>query len=111
VGAPALAPVPSSRRSRRPLPVAAIAAALLVAVLTAGPTLMDAVRGLHATVAAVMAITPFLARVGLSVARAPWGQGPAVLALRIVSAVILVGIGLQVARMTSRSSSLREGGV
>jgi hypothetical protein len=109
--APVASVIPSSRRARRPLPVFAIAAAVLVAAVTAGPSFLTAVRGLHSTIAELLGSAPFVGRVVLSIVRAPWGQGSMVLALRVASAVVLTAVGLQVARLTLRAGSLQERGV
>jgi hypothetical protein len=103
--------VPEGQKTRRPVPVAAIAAATVTAVLTAGPSLIDAMRGLHATITEGIAMAPFLGRLMLALVRAPWGQGPVALAAKVVSALVLVMIGLRVARATPRPGSLQEGGV
>jgi hypothetical protein len=115
------AQAPSSRRARRPLPVAAIVAALLVAAITAGPSMWGAGRDLHATIANLLGTAPFVARIALSVATAPWGQGRWVLVAQIASAAVLFGIGLRVASRAPRGGHAgqaqeaqqagREGGV
>jgi hypothetical protein len=106
-------PTPSARaRARRPLPVAAIAAALLVALVTAAPSLLDAVQGAPGMLSAASSTLPFLFRVASAFARAPWEQGSAGILIECASALVLLMIGLQVARVTSRARSFqREGGV
>jgi hypothetical protein len=100
------------RRARRPLPIAAIAAALLIAAVTAGPALADTIAGVPALAAAVLAWMPTLMRV----ARALLWEGPSVLgpwalAIKGVSAAMFVLAGLQVARVTSRRRAMAvEGG-
>jgi hypothetical protein len=109
--APISAPISAPRRVRRPLPVAAIAAALLVAMMTAGPALLSAVKSVPAVLASALAAAPFLFRVASAFVRAPWGVGSVALLVKVVSTVILAGVGLQVARITSRSGSWQQGGV
>jgi hypothetical protein len=107
---PVLAALP--RKARRPLPVAAIAAALALAVLAAGPAIIDSVESAPDAIAGAVASAPFLARVAMAFLRgAPWGLGSLPLLLEGVSALVLVAVGLQVARVTSRSSSWQQGGV
>lgn len=102
-------PVPS--RPRRPMPVAAIAAALLVAVVTAGPTLIDLFQSLPSTVAGLMSTAPFLLRMLLTVAHtAPSGLGSAAPLLQCASALVFVVLGLRVARAARRARSLQQGG-
>jgi len=101
-----VAVAPSVRR-RRPLPLAAIAAALVLAVLTAGPSLLDTLRGIPAAIEAV----PFMVHVAGAFVRAPWGLGSTALLVKCVSALLLAAVGLQVARITSRAGSWQQGGV
>jgi hypothetical protein len=114
--ATALAPVStaplSPRRLRRPLPVAAIAAALLVAVLTAGPALADAVSALPSYLAAAFGWLPMLARVARALlVSGPAALGPYALALKSGSAVFFVLAGFTVARAaTRRRAAMVEGG-
>jgi hypothetical protein len=56
-------------------------------------------------------MAPFLGRVALAIARAPWAEGSAALALKLGSAMVFLMIGLRVARSTRRSDALQEGGV
>jgi hypothetical protein len=104
--AEALAP-----RRRRPLPVAAIAAALFIALVTAGPSLIEGVRGVPGSISAAASTLPFLVRMAEAFARTPWGHSPGALFFKCASALVLAAIGLQVARVTSRERSLQEGGV
>lgn len=106
-----IAPV-SPRRSRRPVPFVAIAAALVVAVITAGPTLAETVAGGPGWVAGAARWIPTLLRVAGSLlfgdraALGPWALG-----LKVISAVMFVLMGLQVARVTSqRRAAQIEGG-
>ncbi len=99
------------RRARRPLPVAAIAAALLVSLLTAGPSFFDTLRGVPGAIADAGRALPFLFRVASAFMRAPWDQGSTALLVKCASALVLAVIGLQVARLTTRAQSLQEGGV
>lgn len=110
VQAPVSLPVRSPRRARRPLPIAAIAAALMVALVTAGPSLVDLVQGVPATLAGARTALPFMFRVASAFARAPWVRGSTGLLLECASALLLAGIGLQVARTTSRARSFQEEG-
>jgi hypothetical protein len=105
------APVPAPRRARRPLPVAAIAAALLLAIVTAGPALVSAVKGVPGVLASAVTAAPFLFRVASAFVRAPWGVDSLAVLVKVVSTVILAAVGLQVARITSRSGSWQQGGV
>jgi hypothetical protein len=99
--------VASGVRKRRPFPLAAIAAALVLAALTAGPSMLDAIQGVPGMIAAA----PFLLRVAAAFVRAPWGAGTTALLVKCGSALLLAAVGLQVARMTSRSGSWQQGGV
>jgi hypothetical protein len=107
-----LEPYPPARSSglwrRRPLPVAAIAAALALAVLTAGPSLVTAIQGVPAMIAGAVEVAPFLVRVAAAFVRAPWGAEPSALLVKGVSALVLAAVGLGVARLTSRSRSTME---
>ncbi len=94
-------------RRRRPFPLAAIAAALVLAVITAGPSVLDTIQG----VPGMIATAPFLLRVVGAFVRAPWGTGSTALLIKCVSALLLAAVGLQVARITSRSGSWQQGGV
>jgi hypothetical protein len=97
----------SGLRRRRP-PVAAIAAALLLTVLTAGPSLVAAIRGVPGTLAGAATVVPFLVRVAMAFLRAPWGAVPSALFVKCASALVLAAVGLGVARLTSRSGSTME---
>ena len=106
--APASATAPQSApKARRPVPVAAIAAALFLAAVTASPALIETQGG----VASALRAVPFLVRVGAAFLRAPWGQGAVALFVKCASALVLVAVGLQVARTRSRSGSWQQGGV
>lgn len=110
--APGAAAVPAGaaapRRIRRPLPVVAIAAALLVATLTAGPALLEAARELPRAVSGVVGLLLFAARVGSTLLRASSsGAGP--LLVKCVSAVVFVVLGLRVARARSRAGAWQGG--
>jgi hypothetical protein len=96
---------------RRPLPVWAIAAALVVSAVTAGPALVDALRGVPSTVAGAVTTMPFLFKVASTFLRVPLENGSLALVVRCASAVMLAAIGLQVARMAARQSSWQQGGV
>jgi hypothetical protein len=109
--ASAVEPAALTPRRRRPVPVAAIGAALLLAMVTAGPTLVEGVRGLRGAVTGALSLAPFLGRVALSLLRAPWVEGRAVLVGKLVSAVVLAAIGFQVARVKTRAASVQQGGV
>jgi hypothetical protein len=101
-----LAPAPRAepRRARRPMPVAAIAAALALVALTAGPSVVDAIQSAPGTIAAALGSVPFLARVGAAFLReAPWGLGDVTLMVQGVTALVMVAVGLQVARVRSRT--------
>ena len=104
-----VAPPETPRRARPPLPIAAIAAALLIALVTTAPSLVEGVREAPGTISAAAGGLAFMFRLASAVARAPWGM--AALFVKCASALVLAAIGLQVARVTSRSSSLQEGGV
>lgn len=110
---PAADPAPiTPRRARRPLPIAAIAAALLIAAVTAGPALADTIAGVPALIAAALGWLPTLTRIahallsdGASV------LGPWALAIKGISAAIFVLAGLSVARITTRRRAMAvEGG-
>jgi len=104
------APV-SPRRLRRPLPLAAITAALFVAAITAGPALVDATAGLPALLAAAVGWVPTILRLARTlVVSGPSALGPWALALKGVSAAVFVLAGLQVARAATRRAVAVEGG-
>lgn len=108
-----VAPV-SPRRSRRPLPIAAIAAALLLAMVTAGPALSEALGAAQQIVDAAIGWVPTLARVAVTVVWSGPSMGPWGVALKWISAVLFVTAGLSVARATSRRRNVvtaMEGGV
>ncbi|MFT3766647.1 MAG: hypothetical protein QM820_14200 [Minicystis sp.] len=100
------------RKARRPLPIAAIAAALLVAVVTAGPALVDAVAGIPSLFAAAVGWWPALVRLAQAlIASGPSASGPWALAIKGVSAFVFVLLGLQVARVGMRRRAVVvEGG-
>jgi hypothetical protein len=115
-GAPAVAPrvVPAPSKARRPVPFVAIAAAMAVAILTAGPSFAHAVHEVHAGVTEGVAMAPFLGRMALAIARVPWAEGPAGLTVKLGSALVFLMIGLRLARgqwRGPRQGSLQEGGV
>lgn len=107
-----IAPV-SPRRARRPVPVAAIAAALLVAAITAGPALMDAATSVPAWMLEAVGWIPTLLRVARTLLASEGSAlGPWSLVMKVISAVMFVVLGLQVARVTtSRRAAKVEGGV
>ena len=101
---PALVPATERPRARRPLPVAAIAAALAIALVTGFPSIVDAIQNAPATIRAAFGSVPFLVRVGAAFLRAaPWGLGRVALLIKLASALAMVALGLRVARMKSRS--------
>jgi hypothetical protein len=100
-------------RARRPLPVAAIAAALLLVGLTAVPALFDDVTSapgaiVGAIVGAISAV-PFAARMAASFLHSPWALGTGALAAKAVFAVVMMAVGLRIARATPRPGSLQAG--
>lgn len=106
-----LAPA-SPRRSQRPLPIAAIAVALLVAVITASPAVADAVMAVPEVVKAAIGWAPTLLRVAANVAWSGPSLGPTWIAVKGLSAVMFVLTGLSLARWTARRRSAAiEGGV
>ncbi len=108
---PARAPASlAPRKARRPMPVMAIGAALALVVLTAGPAIVDEVESAPGTITATLGSVPFLARVGAAFLRgAPWGLGNVTLLVQGVSALVMVAVGLQVARIRSRSLAATNG--
>jgi len=102
-----LAPV-SPQRARRPMPIAAIAAALVIATLSAWPTLSE----LPSLAAAAVGWIPTLLRVARSVLLSgPSVLGPWALALKGASALLFLLAGLQVARISERRRAMAiEGG-
>ncbi|APR84637.1 Hypothetical protein A7982_09986 [Minicystis rosea] len=107
-----LAP-PSPRKARRPLPIAAIAAAVFVAALTAGPALVDAVTNIPSSLAAAIGWLPTLVRLTRALlSMGPSVLGPWALAIKSVSAIVFVLAGLQVARVAMRRRAIAvEGGM
>jgi len=106
----ALAPTPpaSSRRPRRPLPLMAIAAALIVAVAAGLPGFLETAAALRR----LLPSAPLLLRVLTAFLRsAPEGLATASLVLTWGSAVLLIVIGSAVALAVTRRRSLQEGGV
>lgn len=99
-------PPGSSRRARRPLPVAAIAAALLVAIVAGAPGFLDTA----ATLPGLLRSVPVLVRVVIGILRgAPEGLLTVALLLKWVSAVILIIAGFVVARTMTQKRSLQGG--
>jgi hypothetical protein len=114
----AVVPVPATvvpiaaprRRARRPLPVAAIAVASLVVLVTAVPMISDAIGAAPSIVAGAAATVPFVVRVGGAILRGvPWGHGLGALAVRMVPAMFFVLAGLSVARWSGRARTVRGG--
>lgn len=99
------------RRVRRPLPIAAIAAAAAILAVTAGPAVVEAVRGVPGLIVGVVSWLPAMARVGGAFVRSePAAVGPWLFALKTVSALLLLVMAFKVARVTARVRSF-EGGV
>jgi hypothetical protein len=103
-----VAPAPVTPRARRPLPVAALAAALLISMITAGPSIVDAVRGLPTTLTRLIGLVPFVMRIAATVTRSTLG-GPGALLLECASTLVFVAMGLQVARVAGRARSVQGG--
>lgn len=107
---PAPASRPASSRKRRPLPIAAIAAALCVAAITAGPALVDLITNAPATFEDLVATAPFVMRIAAGVARTlPAGVGSAALVLKLASAALFAVVGLRIASAAQRARSLPGG--
>jgi hypothetical protein len=106
------APV-SPRKLRRPLPIAAIAAALLVAAVTAGPALADAAASLPSFLSGVLGWLPALWHIArAAVVGGPSVLGPWALLIKGVSAMAFVILGLSVARISAHRQAMAvEGGV
>jgi hypothetical protein len=102
-------PVAPLRRARRPLPVAAILVASILVLVTAGPTIADAL-GAPSLITGAVTTLPFVVRVGSSLLHgSPWGDGSTALAVKMISAVFFVLAGLSVARRSERARALRGG--
>ncbi|MEO7330092.1 MAG: hypothetical protein ABI193_16070 [Minicystis sp.] len=100
---------PSSRR-RRPLPRAAIAAALAVAVIAAAPTWLDTAQEWKTWVPALLRATSLITRVAAMLFRsAPGSLGGTAVALRWGAALLLIVVGGMVARAMSRKQGLQGG--
>lgn len=107
---PAIAP--ASSRRRRPLPVAAIAAALLLAAIATAPGVVDAAGGAPGTIASVLRALPILLRAAVALLRAaPEQFGALLTVISWLSAAAFIAAGLSVARARSRGLSLQGGGV
>jgi hypothetical protein len=110
--APASIAPASPRPPRRPVPYFAIAAAILLATITAGPALSDAISAAPEVASATVAWGPTLLKAAAAVAWSGASLGPWGIAIEIVSAVMFVAAGIQVARVTSRRrASTMEGSV
>jgi hypothetical protein len=97
---------PASQRARRPLPYAAIGAALLVAIVASAPGILDAAAALPGLLRSV----PVLVRVVVSLLRgAPEGLLTAALLLKWISAVVLIMAGWVVARAMTQKQPLQGG--
>ena len=111
VATPALAApsfAPSSRR-RRPLPMGAIAAALLVAAIGALPGLMDTLRTLRTVVPDYVHALPIWSHAIEAVLRSMMTSRSTTL-LRWIIAAAFIGVGTLLARAMTRRRSL-EGGL
>ncbi len=106
LAAPSLAP--SSRR-RRPLPMGAIAAALVVAVLGALPGLMDTLRTVRTVVPDYIHALPIWSHAIEAVLRSMM-QSRSTTLLRWIIAAAFIGVGTLLARTMTRRRSL-EGGL
>ena len=104
---PALA-APASRR-RRPLPLGAIAAALLVAVVGALPGLMDTLRTVRTVVPDYLHALPIWSHAIEAVLRSMMASRRTTL-LRWIIAAAFIGAGTLLARAMTRKRSL-EGGL
>jgi len=100
---------PRLGRSRRPLPVLAIAAALVLATAAGAPGFFETAAALPRQLPSVQ----ILVRVFVVLARStPEGLFPAAVLLRWASAAVLIVVGSVVAlSMTRRGSLQEEGGV
>jgi hypothetical protein len=103
-----VAPAPVTPRARRPLPIAALGAALFISMITAGPSILDAVRGLPTTLTRLIGLVPFVMRVMATVTRSTLG-GPGALILECASTLVFVAVALQVARVAGRARSMQGG--
>jgi hypothetical protein len=81
--------------------------ALVLAIVTAGPTLVELATSLPATLKGIVAMVPFVISAGHSLART--APGSAALLFKVASAVVLAVVGLQVARASQRARSLSGG--
>lgn len=94
------------------MPYFAIAAATLLAAITAGPALSDALAAAPEAAVAAVAWGPTLLKIVAAVAWSGASLGPWGVAIEIASAVMFVAAGIQVARVTSRRrAAAMEGGV
>jgi hypothetical protein len=101
-------PVAPLLRARRPLPVAAILVASILVLVTAGPTIADAIRAAPSLITGAVTTLPFVVRIGSSLVHgSPWGDGATALAVKTISAVFFVLAGLEVARRSERARALR----
>jgi hypothetical protein len=105
---PVVAAPVSPRRTRRPMPIAAIAVASLVAALTAAPALVEAAREIPRAVSGMVGLLLLSLRVGSALLRAS-SSGSAPLLVKGVSTVVFLIVGLQVARVRSRARSWQGG--
>jgi hypothetical protein len=106
-GPTALSQPASSRRSRRPLPLLAIAAALVLATAAGAPGFFETAAALPRQLPSVQ----ILVRVFVVLARsAPEGLFTAALLLRWASAAVLIVVGSAVALSMTRRRSLQEEG-
>jgi len=103
-----LSSAPSSRK-RRPLPMGAIAAALVIAVLGALPGLMDSLRELRTVVPGYLHTLPLWSHAFAAVLRSVM-QSQSGAVLRWGIAATFIGMGALLARSMTRKQSL-EGGL
>jgi len=97
----------SSRRARRPLPVLAIAAALVLATAAGAPGFFETAAALPRQLPSVQ----ILVRVFVVLARStPEGLFTAAVLLRWASAAVLIVVGSAVALSVTRRRSLQEEG-
>ncbi len=100
--------VRASEPVRRPLPSAAIAIACVLAVIGAIPSLLHAPSWLPELPATLMRSAPVTLRAAMTLVRTAAGQATLVTIAWFAAAIVLVAIGLTIARLAPRQA-IRQG--
>lgn len=106
---PGVLPRAEPARAPRPMPVAAMAAAFVLAILGAVPSLLHAPAWLAELPATVLKSAPITLRAASTLLRAASAEATLVTATWLAAATVLVAIGLVIARMAPREAHQHGG--